>query len=281
VPPIREPLEEIHLSAAWPPSSPAPPQTYTIPTLSYAARTCSRPSIQHAHSSSSSVRRSRSPLRITILSDPAREKQRAEQHRPTQSRQIVSSALSITPISILKKPGTNGKGAELNGHSVKGKVLLPEVVVYGPVSCEPQAKTDVHFSGTDIGTDTTGYEEILGVPAVNSRSKLDENDLARYYPKEHAAEQIVRRLRSMVRSGSRLAAARRRERARQGGQIATTPFSSDLLIASRTSAHTSTLTPTGKIPITPTPRDPYGTNTHFSISVSNSVSFFEYGNETT
>ena len=263
MPPIREPLKEIYLSDAWSPSSPEPSQTYTIPTLSYAARTRSRPSIQHAHSSSSSVRRSRSPLRITILSDPATEKQRAEQHRPTQNSQNVSAATTL--ISILKKPGTEGKGAELNGQSVKGKVLLPEVVVYGPVSCEPQAKTDVHFSGTAIGTDTTGYEGILGVPAVNSRGRLDENDLARYYPKEHAAEQIVRRLRSMVRSGSRLAAARRRERTRQGGQNATTPFSSDLLIASRTSAHTSTPTPTGKIPITPTPRDPYAPERSFFI----------------
>jgi hypothetical protein len=52
---------------------------------------------------------------------------------------------------------------------------------------------------------------MLCVPVVNSRSRLHQNDLARYYLKELAAEKIVRRLGLMVRSGSRLATARRSE----------------------------------------------------------------------
>ena len=261
VSPIRE---DTQLPAAWgpSPSSPAPPDTgtYMIPSLSYATRTRSLPSIRHADSSSSSIIRSRSPLRITIFSDPAREKARAEPQRPiqgTRSRRNVSAALpTITPKSILKKPNANAvKEVELDGQSAKVKVLLPEVVVHGPISYEAQAKTGVHYLGTGMGTDTTSHGEILGVPVVNSRSRLQEDDLARYYPKEHAAEQIVRRLRSMVRNGSRLAAAQRREPARQWGETTTTTVLFSDLFVGLTSAPASTPPPTGKMPITPTRSD--------------------------
>ena len=260
VSPIRE--EEIQLSAAWgpSPSSPALPDTgtYTIPSLSYTTRTRSLPSIRHADSSSSSILRPRSPLRITIYSNPAREKARAEPQRPiqgTRSRRNVSATLPTTaPISILKKPDA-AKEVEHGGQNAKAKVLLPEVVVHGPVSYEAQVKTGGHYLGTGMGADTTSHGEILGVPVVNSRSRLQENDLARYYPKEHAAEQIVRRLRSMVRSGSRLAAAQRGERARQWGQTATTTVLFSDLFVGLTSAPASTPPPTGKMPITPTGSD--------------------------
>jgi hypothetical protein len=63
--------------------------------------------------------------------------------------------------------------------------------------------------------------EMLGVPAVSSRSRLRQNDLARYYPKELAAEQIVRRNGITVRSGNRVAAARRREPPSQFRQTTT------------------------------------------------------------
>jgi hypothetical protein len=72
---------------------------------------------------------------------------------------------------------------------------------------------------------------MLDVLAANGRSKLHEDDFARFYPREHTADQILRRLRSMVRSGNRQAAASRRERARQRRQAAA-------------GATTATLTPT-------------------------------------
>jgi len=261
VSPIRE--EETQLSAAWgpSPSSPALPDTgtYTIPSLSYTTKTRSLPSIRHADSSSSSILRPRSPLRITIYSNPAREKARAEPQRPiqgTRSRRNVSATFpTTTPISILKKPDGDAVKVELDGQNAKVKALLPEVVVHGPVSYEAQAKTGVHYLGAGVGTDTTSHGEILGVPVVNSRSRLQENDLVRYYPKEHASEQIVRRLRSMVRSGSRLAAAQRKERARQWGQTTTTTVLFSDLFVGITSAPASTPPPTGKMPITPTGSD--------------------------
>jgi hypothetical protein len=114
------------------------------------------------------------------------------------------------PISILKKPSADAiKEAGV-------KMLLPEVVVHGPALYEADAKT--------------GFYRLL-----------DENDVTRFYPKEHAAEEIMRRLRSMVRRGRRLAAARR---ARQRSEALTAAnFSPDLLV-SRPGAHTSTSTPT-------------------------------------
>ena len=61
---------------------------------------------------------------------------------------------------------------------------------------------------------------MLDVPAVNGRGRLHEDDFARFYPREHTADQIMRRLRNMVRSGNRQAAANRRERARVRRQAA-------------------------------------------------------------
>jgi hypothetical protein len=58
---------------------------------------------------------------------------------------------------------------------------------------------------------------MLDVPATNNCGKMYEDDIARCYPKDcYLAEQTVQRLRSMVPSDKRLAAAhRRQERARQ------------------------------------------------------------------
>ncbi|KAF8487042.1 hypothetical protein DFH94DRAFT_797275 [Russula ochroleuca] len=272
LPPIHE--EKTHSSIAWrsssSSSSPAPPHTYTI--LSNPARTRSSPSIQNAHQSSPSVRQSHSSPRITILSNPARERQRVTQPRSTQStqgKQNVSAAApapmrgpTATPISILKAPKSApapaadiklSRPAGAKAPNGKVKVLLPKIVVHQPVLCEAMAKIGVQHPGTGTGTGTTGHGEMLGVPVVSSRSRLRQNDFARYYPKELAAEQIVRRLGVTMRSGNRVAAARRREHLRQCKQTITpiaTPTASLSVsrIVNRTRAfmraHTSTLTPT-------------------------------------
>ena len=236
-------VSPIHSSPARerPPLSPLPPHTYTVPSLDTT-------SIHNTRSSSPSVRRSHSPPHITILSDPAREKQRAEPQGSThliQSKQkarvatlAAMRAPTTTPISILKKPGANAV------EEVEVKVLVPAVVVHEPVSYEAEANTGVHHLGTDTDKDTTSDGEILGVPAVNSRGRLHDNDVARYYPKDRESEQIVLRFQSIVRSGRRQAAARRREHARRCRQtVHSTVLLSDLFIVSRTGLHIPAHTP--------------------------------------
>ena len=194
--------EETYSSTACRSSFPAPPHTYVI--LSNPTRTRSSPSIQNTHSSSPSVRQSRSSPRIIILSNPAREKQCAMPRSKTvQSKQKASATLmrvpTTPPMSILKtpvpapqplapaidikvgKPAVDGKA-----RNVIVKVLLPKIIVRESVSCESRANTGVHHAGTGTGTDKTG----------------------------HVAEEIVRRLGLMIRSGSRLVATRRTEHPR-------------------------------------------------------------------
>jgi hypothetical protein len=182
--------------------------------------------------SSPSVRQSRSSRHITILSEPAREKQRAMEWGSTQSMQNVSAAgmrvPTIKPKSILKAPvpapqppalATDVKPSKsaivAKARNLVVKVQLPKIVIHGPESYEARAETGVyHRAGTVTGT--TNYGEMLGVLDVDSRSGLRQNDLARwYYPKKLAAEKIVRRLGSMVRKGSRIVAVRRRKPSRR------------------------------------------------------------------
>ncbi|KAF8487041.1 hypothetical protein DFH94DRAFT_11799 [Russula ochroleuca] len=254
-------------STAYRSSSPPPPHAYII--ISNPARTYSSLSIQDTLSSSSSVRQFRSSPHITIFSNPEREKQRA-MPRSTQSTQSeqkdVSAAVpasmrvpTTTPISILKapvpapQPPTPAADIKLSKPALDSKeqnvivnVLLPRIVVHESESCEAMAKTDVHYPGT--GTDWTNHGEMPGAPVVNSRSRLRQNYFARrYYPMELAAEKVVRRLGLMVRSGSRVATARRREHPRQYNQTATataTATTAAALIVSRARAfmraHTST-----------------------------------------
>ena len=97
-------------------------------------------------------------------------------------------------------------------------VRVPKVVIHEPVWWDQW--TDVHHPGTSYG-------EMLDVPPVNWRGKLDVEDLARFYPKEWFAEQVARRLRQLERSeiNSRRAAARRngfsRQKAKKGRSQAT------------------------------------------------------------
>ena len=180
-------------------SSLAPPQTYIIP--SKPARTCSSPLIQNIHSSSPSPPQPRSSTRIIILSDPAREKQCAmPRSKITQSKQKVSAAPKRTPttplISILKAPvpvpqspalaadiKVSEPAVKAKARNVISKVLLPKIIVQESALCEVKANTGVHHPGTGTGAENT----------------------------VHIAEKIVRGLSLMIRSGSRLAAACRRE----------------------------------------------------------------------
>ena len=275
VPPVHE--GETHSSSicrSSPPSSALP--RYTI--LSNPARTRSLPSIQDAPSLRP-VSRSHSPPRITILTNPAREKQRTTQRRSTQSTQSNQTAsvadpaptrVPITgPISILKaprpaprilapalaqapaadvklsKPATDAV-KEVQRKAQRVKFLFPEIVVHKSTSCEAQANTGVIDPETGTGAGMTNHRQMLDVPDVDSRSRLRRNDLARYYPKEHAVEQMAR--------SKRLAAARRRrEWARQRRQTATTASTPTPVVSilSRTRAHASTPIPTGKSFIIP------------------------------
>lgn len=86
-------------------------------------------------------------------------------------------------------------------------VRLPKVIVHEPVWWDNW--TDVHHPGTSYG-------EMLDVPPVNWRGKMDVDDLVRFYPKERSAEQTMRRLRCLERSKtSRRSAARRHGGSRQ------------------------------------------------------------------
>jgi hypothetical protein len=239
--------EETYSSTAWRSSSPAPPHTYIL--LSNPARTRSSPSIQNSYSPSPSVHQSRSSLspRIIILSNPAREKQCAmPRSEVIQSKQRVSAAVpapmrvpTTTPISILKSPVPSpqppapaadikvGKLAvDGKAQNVIVRVLLPKIV-HESVSSEERAMTGVHHPGTGTGTDKTS----------------------------RIAEKIVRRLGLMMRSGSRLATARRKEQPRNCRQTATatapstaTPTATATFIVSRACAfmrtHTHASTPT-------------------------------------
>ena len=277
MPPVHE--GETHSSTicrSSPPSSALP--RYTI--LSNPARTRSLPSMQDVPSLRP-VSQSHSPPRITILTNPAREKQRTTQPPSTQSTQSNRNASVATPaptrvpitapISILKafrpaprtlapalalapaadvklsKPATDAvKEVQRKAQSVKSP--FPEIVVHDEsILCEAQANTGVLDPGTGTGAGMMSHRQMLDVPDVDSRSRLRRNDLARYYPKEHAAEQTAR--------SRRLAAARRRrEWARQREQTAitvSTPTPPVVSILSRTRAHASAPIPTGKSFIIP------------------------------
>jgi hypothetical protein len=104
------------------------------------------------------------------------------------------------------------KAAARSRSENKPRLDLPKIVIHGP--CSWDSWTEVHFPETSHG-------EMLDVPDLNTRCRMFDDDVARYYPKDYAAELAMHRLRSMLRSGRRLAAARRRECARQAQQ--TTP----------------------------------------------------------
>ncbi|KAI9507311.1 hypothetical protein F5148DRAFT_135417 [Russula earlei] len=236
-------------AAKWLPptarSSNAPSTCQSAPRitiLSNPARTRSLPSIQGTHSSSAR----QSPPRITILTNPARERSPPSPHNsqnaqdgsaaaPAPKRAPTPAPISKTSAPAKVHPLAAARAALKRAHpnlniriagpypdlppaiepsvpadavndEPKTPWFHPRIVVHAPVWWD--LKPDVHHPAT-------GDEGRLGVPAINSRGKLQEHEFARYYPKEHAAEQAVRRLRSKGRNGSRLAFARRRERARQ------------------------------------------------------------------
>lgn len=236
------------------PRSPPKPKSILINP----ARTSSAPSVSQSRSlshitilsdpesekreahplSPSSVRQSGPPPHITILSNPEKEKREAHP-LSTQRIKSIQNALaaalspkpvptiSITPISILKAPtpppqipapapaadpSPNTGKEHLKVNFVLSEILIQET---------GQGIHDLEI-GTGIDTTLTSSGEMLGVPLVDWRGRLEDDELARYYPKEHSKEQFAQRLRSMVRSGHRSAAARRRDQARRCGQTGTT-----------------------------------------------------------
>jgi hypothetical protein len=274
----RSPLSPICQPPSLSPVSPCPPSILNNPP-----RAGLLPSIINTHLSSPSVRQSRSPLHITIISDPKREKREAH---PLSSSVLRSRLSSHT--TILNNPEKEKREAHPRSNqrtksiwnalaaalalkrapaiSVPAISILnaptppPQIPASTPVTApDPDAikgntgvelvlnvildqETDQGVCDSEItkGTDTTmaSSGELLSVPLVDWRGRLDEDELIKYYPKEHAQEQFVQRLRSMVRSGNRQAAARRRDQARQRRQAATTApattTSSIILIVSPT-----------------------------------------------
>jgi hypothetical protein len=189
---------------------------------------------REAHTFSlTSVRQSRSPPHITILSNPEREKREAHP-RSTQRTKSIRNALAaahalsrVPAISIMPIPPPQipapapAPAADPNPDAVKENVKLKFVVSDIIVQETGQGVRDPE-TGTGADTTMTSSGEMLVVPLVDWRGRLDEDELSRYYPKEHAKAQFAHRLRSMVRSESRSAAARRRDHARRGRQTATT-----------------------------------------------------------
>jgi hypothetical protein len=86
---------------------------------------------------------------------------------------------------------------------------LPKIIIHDPYTWD--LWIDVHYPGTSNG-------QMLDVPELNRRCKMHDEDLARYYPKDFAAQRTLRRLRSMLRTGRRLAKARHLECVRQAEQ---------------------------------------------------------------
>ncbi len=195
------------------------------------------------------------PAHITIISNLEKEKREAHP-RSTQSTKSIQNAfaaalapkrlptITVTPISILKPPtppaqtSAPAPAADIRlskpapDTTKKSILLLPDIIIQE----SSQGVWDLDSStGTDMTVTRRG--EMLGVPLVDWRGRLDEDELARYQPQEHANEQFARRLQSMVRSKTRSAAARRRDHARRRRQTAptTAPTSPTIsLIASRT-----------------------------------------------
>ncbi|KAI0255611.1 hypothetical protein BJV78DRAFT_1350436 [Lactifluus subvellereus] len=191
---------------------------------------------------SSSLPVRKPPPPVTIFTNPARRARppSAQEVQTTQPQNHPSPAPKRAPASILKAPvpaqarGSSvaaAAGVETRNRTrpttkladpAKGehrpKQLLPKIVIHEPFWWD--SWTDVHQPGSSYG-------ETLDVPAINRCGKMYEDDMARYYPTEYSAEQTMERLRSMVRSGRRLAAARRRERARQDKQAGTPASSTD------------------------------------------------------
>ena len=88
-------------------------------------------------------------------------------------------------------------------------VRLPKVIIHEPVWWDKWA--DVHHPGTSYG-------EMLDVPPLNWRGKLDVEDLVRFYPEERSAEQTKQRLRCLERSRTSHRTAARRHGCQKAGR---------------------------------------------------------------
>jgi hypothetical protein len=179
-----------------------------------------------------------SPPRITILSNPARARSLAstEKSQNTQNASGAAHVLkrALNSISILKAPASaqsrRGVGTATSATSKwacprfsppkTGKPATKTTKGERKEKAKPLPKIVIHEPDSwDVWRDVlqpgTSYGDFLDVPAVNGRGKMYDEDFARFYPREYSADQTMRRLRKMVRSGNRQSAAGRRKRARQ------------------------------------------------------------------
>ncbi|KAI0290196.1 hypothetical protein B0F90DRAFT_1825345 [Multifurca ochricompacta] len=157
------------------------------------------------------------PVRITILQAPKAPAAPAQNVRNTTPLSVSKAPASKRPLaSVLKSKSATPTSAPLGQRPTQSKLVklakrernrrnIPKIVVHEPVWWD--FWTDVNHPGKSYG-------KMLDIPALGNRGKMDDEDLAHYYPKEYSAEQAAQRLRSMVRSASRRAAVLRRERAR-------------------------------------------------------------------
>ncbi|KAN0141997.1 hypothetical protein V8E53_000459 [Lactarius tabidus] len=99
--------------------------------------------------------------------------------------------------------------APRTGFRPERMMRTPKVVIHEPVWWD---------QWTDVDHPGTSYGEMLDVPPVNWRGKLNVEDLVRFYPKERSAEQTMRRLRQLERNKttSRRSAARRHGYSQKG-----------------------------------------------------------------
>ncbi|KAH9962544.1 hypothetical protein BGW80DRAFT_1463470 [Lactifluus volemus] len=169
---------------------------------------------------------------ITILTNPARAHPTSAQAKKAQTPQPEDiSALSrkrapvpaqprrlsaVPPVAAAEVETRNRfqlaapNRADPAKSEKKPTLDLPEIIIHDPYPWD--LWIDVHYLGTSNG-------EMLDVPELNRRCKMHDEDLARYYPKDFAAQRTMRRLRSMLRTGRRLAKAHHLECVRQAEQI--------------------------------------------------------------
>jgi len=182
-------------------SAPRPPPPLTIFNPARA-----RPLPSDKSTPSSSALQSAPP--ITILTNPARVRPppAPQSSQNIQNVSAVSPALKLAPAPIPKESAQAGVHPTLAAARAALKKVPPtsiptplRIIVHEPASWDERTK--VHLP-------PAGHKRFLGVPAVDVRGKLREREFARHYPREYAAEESSRLLRSMLRNGSNLSTAR-------------------------------------------------------------------------
>ncbi|KAF8264741.1 hypothetical protein EI94DRAFT_1737753 [Lactarius quietus] len=169
------------------------------------------------------------PPPVTILMKPKRQAANPQ----ARGTQASSSPASAAPVPAPKarsaahvsfavvvpadhSPRRRGVGrtappAPGTGFRPERMVRLPTVIIHEPVWWD---------NWTDVDHPRTSYGEMLDVPHVNWRGKMDVDDLVRFYPKERSAEQMLRKLRCLERSRTNRHSAAARRHGRSGQKAA-------------------------------------------------------------